>query len=542
MSAVQSSPLVQMLMAHMTQQALTPPASAPAAVAPAPRAKAAPKMSEFGKVLSGLNTAFGGSPTDQSHTALMGFLSALGAQSGPHMLTPVPLTEAVSKAALQAPNYQQRAAGSQITQEAALPFQVARTKEFQDALSAQGNPNLPPAQRNDAASIGLQFAGVKPQEVPSLAGAITHAQSVNKPTSVGPGTRVMGPVGAPSVGAQGTLPTATTQAPGGGPLRILPGALPALAGTSGATAGGAAQATYPFQQGIKTTGYFSSPLTNVSGFNAPPAPQLNLNSLYPGAQGQQAPGTPVPVAAQGNPQARAAIGLAHPGIAPAAAAAQSSVGKETGSAVNESNADAEDARKQIALYGQMQTDLSKMGNLGAWRDVSTAMGHLANYFGFTPMNIQSAAQFNKQRVQIIGAVTHGVSPRASTQEMDFLAQQVPNYNLPGNSAHVLVSELTGLAQYKVLRSNALTAYLQSKAGKGQGAFNGTSLGFEKWWTNNGPSPSAVVTASILRSMSPDQRIEYIRNLRKTATGRHMLNQYSRAEKFEAQYPSVFQGA
>ena len=225
----------------------------------------------------------------------------------------------------------------------------------------------------------------------------------------------------------------------------------------------------------------------------------------------------------------------------AAYSAQKAIGAQTGVAAEEATKEAGAARQQIAVYNQMNQALSQMGPVGAWREVSTQLGHLANYLGFTPMNIQSAAEFDKYRTQLVGAVTKSVSPRASTQEMDFLARSVPNYTLPGNAAQVLVSELRGLSQYQVVKSNALTVYLQSVAPTVKGPYGGTALGFSKWFVNNGPSPSSIVLGSVLSSLPAPQASAYVRRLRGTATGRHMIRQYERALKFQQQYPGIFQG-
>lgn len=234
-------------------------------------------------------------------------------------------------------------------------------------------------------------------------------------------------------------------------------------------------------------------------------------------------------------------GIFSPGMSAAAYAAAKSVGNQTGAAVGEAAHVSDAARQQIALYDQMGQSLSQMGGTGAWRDVSTPLGKLFNYFGFKPFNITSAAEFAKYRSQLVGAATHAVSPRASTQEMDFLAQSVPNYNLPGNAAQTLVSELRGLSQYQVLKSNALPVYLQTIASQQGGNFKGTSLGFDRWWVSNGPSPSAIVIGSVVTHLPPQQRAAYVKRLQSTVTGRIMLEQYARARAFEAQFPGIFKG-
>ncbi|MDA8350493.1 MAG: hypothetical protein M0038_17130 [Pseudomonadota bacterium] len=603
MAAIPLSPVLQMLRAHAAQQALAtkaaPAAAASAPATPAPTLgagkKAPPKPSELNKILSGLNTAFGGSPTDPSHTALMGFLSALGAQSGPHMLTPVPFTQAISNAIHEAPAYQQSTAGSKITQEAALPFQKARTQEVQQAVAGQNNPNLSPLQRVGDQSLAANL--VSPgmgstlyNNNPLVVGAKTLSETISQMQKVPANVRAMILANGWKLPAQGTLPESSTQTPGGG-IAQMPGGAAIMAANAANRAGGAAGATAPYQaalhplkyqlgreqvQRLQVPGQFRpvvagapgaaqaaqqaamrrmigteqglTTAAQAAGLPGPfpaspqaPAPaqppaQATGQPALPGAPPAQGAGSPVPPA----PAVPGGTVLSR-GETPAQLAAQGAIGQQTGSEVKVEGDEAAAARRQIALYNEMDTALAKMGPTGAWRDVTLPLAHIANYFGFKPGNITSAAQFDKYRVQLVGAATRQVSPRASTQELSYLAKQVPNYNLPGNAPRVLLSQLRGLAQYQVIRDNALTTYLEKVAPSTGGAFRGTGLGFNKWWVNNGPSPSAVVLAATLAGMPPAARSAYVGNLRKSLTGKHMIRQYLRAEAFEKQYPGVFQG-
>jgi hypothetical protein len=256
---------------------------------------------------------------------------------------------------------------------------------------------------------------------------------------------------------------------------------------------------------------------------------------------QQPAATPAAAGPATNQQQGGGGGLVSPGMSVQAYSAAKSVGDQTGHAV-ESATDANTvARNKIAVYDQMGQALAQMGATGRWRDLSTPLGNLANYFGLTPFNITSAAEFEKYRVQLVGAATKEVSPRASEQELAFLAKQVPNYDLPGNAPRVLLAELKGLEQYKLIHSNALPIYLEQMAPNAKGLARGTSLGFESWFNKNGPSPSAVVLASVVSTLPPTERSTYVKQLKATATGKYMLNQYQRAQTFEQRYPDAFGG-
>ena len=471
------------------------------------------------KLLAGLEKVTG-NPQD---AGVMGLAQGLLAASAPHMLTPVSMGQALGMGLQGSQAYQHAALQNAIQREAALPFQVARTKEFQDALSAQGNPNLAPAQRNDAASIGLQFAGVKPQDVPSLAGAITHAQSVNKPTSVAPGTRVMGPVGAPSVGAQGSLPTATTQAAGGGPLRILPGGLAALAGTSGATAGGAAQATYPFQQGLKNTGYFSSPLTNVSGFNVPPAPQLNISSLYPGAQGQQAPGAPMPVPAPGNPQARAAIGLSHPGLSPSQITGQQTAQKNATDQLQQDITTGQEAQQRIANLQELASVAGKITTGPGTEARIATLKALASVPGFTGVaqklsTITNAQIFNKTALNL-SLQTVSSAGQHAYDAFKSVMNAFPELSKTNMANAVVTGSLLATAQYQAARGSFAAEWQKSNNGmgfvKGKGAANAV-------WQQKAP-----FMTFFLNSLPPEAVSMLMQKARTNAT---LRNEIMRARK------------
>ncbi len=603
------------------------PAPAPHAPAPAPHQSAIMKLlHSIGSVYSNPNDA-----------ALLGMASGFGAASAPHMLTPVSMGQAMNMANQGAQQYRQQALSNAIQQQAMLPYQVARTHEAEQAVSGQNDPSLSPMARagDQALAANIISPGMGATlyaNNPSVVAQKTLAETLNQLQKIPANERAVLLAKAFGIPAQGALPEATRQAPGGA-VAQMPGAPVAMAANAANRAGGAANATYPYQAalsfhtrvpgqagatlGPRPAGFAPVGPPPVAGGAAPgmpgaanaareaamreqiglmngvsgaanavgrPAPfappqqglpsggysqetpgglappgtlaaetaagRRQLPALVAQLKAAQAAGAPRPGAARpvlALPGARGAQpqpeggGIFSPGESVAAYNAQKAIGAETGTAVESAAKESDAARQQVAIYNQMSQALSQMGPTGAWRDVATPLGHLANYFGFKPLNITSAAEFRKFRAQLVGAATHAVSPRASTQEMDFLAQQVPNYDMPGNAPRVLLSELRGLSQYQILKDQALPMYMQRISGKTGGPFRGTSLAFNKWWINSGPSPSAIVMASVLNGLSKPEAASYVNKLRATLTGRHMIRQYERALQFQAKYPGIFQG-
>lgn len=571
--------------------------SVPTAPAPTPPV---PPANDPG-VLSKLLHAIGQTLNNPNDAGLLGMAQGFGAAAAPHMLTPVSMGQAFGMADQGAQQMRSASLQNAITQQALLPYQVMRTHALESSFRDAMNPKLPAHQRAAAAYRVDSLMGWNAASDPTVANRLAQIKAGYQPVAQGPGaTLTTAAKVAQGAGqtAHGAVPEASVFNPKTGALAQAPGAPGVLAANAANKAGGAAAATYPYSAALHTVmpqpGLTAQRLGPVPGGFRPVAPTAPTNAAQqaamqkmiglqvgltnaaqaagrpgplpatPGAspipQPQPAGGpsggwpqqTPEGVAPPGSLAAERAAGArnmpavmaqarALSGPPVAAYTAQKSIGAQTGAAVESAGKESVAARQQIAVYDQMNQALSQMGPVGAWRDVSTPLGHLANYLGFTPLNIQSASEFTKYRTQLVGAMTKSVSPRASTQEMDFLARSVPNYDLPGNAAQTLVSELRGLSQYQVVRNNALTVYMQQVAPTLKGPYGGTALGFEKWFVNHGPSPSAIVLGSVLSSLPAPQAAAYVRKLQGTTTGKHMIRQYKRALEFQAQYPGVFQG-
>ncbi len=579
------------------------PATAHAPVHPQTKETAPTKKDTMGSILDALNNALS-SPQD---APLMGFGQGLLAASAPHMLTPVPMGQALGMGLQQSQRFQQQALANAM-QRAVLPMKQAETATILKALAGQGAHGGLASDALVMNMLGGPGAAANLVKMnPALVQHATLAAQSATPHAVGPGQRVVTGTGAPILGAQGALPIGAAQTPNGS-VQMLRGALPAMIQGAYGQAGGAAAAKTPYdilrEQSKPRTLAPGTTLVNPSGVRGGAAPAIqraiqkramervtgemmgaqnaaqaaNIQSPLPQQPQQQQPqgmpapmgsAAPSPMAAvppsqgmqtqtpQGSPsnpqaalaaiQQRAAAlsgasgNVMGQGEPLAMASAQKSLGAQTGRDIDDANEESAAARQQVAVYNQMGEALAQIGPTGAFRDLSTPLAHLANYLGLKPFNITNISEFDKYRTQMVGAATKAVSPRASTQEMNFLSKSVPDVNMPGKAAQVLVSELRGLSQYQVIKANALTYYMQHIAPTLKGPYAGTSMAFEKWWMNNGPSPSAIVLTSVMSDLTPAERVKYRKALMSNPTGKHMWRQAMRGVKFEQMAPSVFEG-
>lgn len=213
--------------------------AAPATPAPAAH------VSAITKLLSGIGHAL----NDPSNAGLLGLAQGLMAAGQPHMLTPMPLGAAVSQGLADAQAYRQAALANATQQEALLPFQIAKTHEAEQAVSGQSNPNLSPLQRagDQALASNLISPGMGPAMLannPNVVAQKTLAETLNQLKLIPANERAVILAKAFGIPAQGQLPEATRQTPGGGVL-TMPGAPGAITANAANKAGGAAYATYP---------------------------------------------------------------------------------------------------------------------------------------------------------------------------------------------------------------------------------------------------------------------------------------------------------
>lgn len=300
-------------------------------------------VSAIMKLLNGLGHAL----SDPRSAAVLGLAQGLGQASAPHMLTPVPMSQALSMGMQGAQAYRQASLANATQQEALLPFQIAKTHEAEQAVAGQSNPNLSPLQRagDQALAANLISPGMGATlyaNNPQVVAQKTLAETLNQLQKIPANERALILAKAFNLPAQGTLPEATEQAPGGG-VSTMPGAGGAIAANAYNQAGGAAAGSYPANAALHyvtrapgtagaTLGPPPAPFVPMAG--APPvaAPQANpaalnaerqaamrrqvgvMNGVSGAAQaaGRPAPFAPAPLPSGGLPQPTPA-GMAAPG-------------------------------------------------------------------------------------------------------------------------------------------------------------------------------------------------------------------------------------
>ncbi len=242
--------------------------------APVPRAPVpAAHQSVITKLLSGIGRALN-NPND---AGLLGLASGLGAASAPHMLTPVSMGQALSMGMQGAQQYRQASLANAIQQQAMLPYQVARTHEAQQAVSGQNNPSLSPLARagDQALAANIISPGMGATlyaNNPAVVAQRTLATTLNQLQKIPANERAVLLAKAFNLPAQGALPEATQQTPGGG-VAQMPGAPGAIASNAYNQAGGAAAGSYPVRAALsyhtKTPGHAGGTLGPPPGPFAP---------------------------------------------------------------------------------------------------------------------------------------------------------------------------------------------------------------------------------------------------------------------------------
>lgn len=581
------------------------------------------RPSAISKLLAGLNQA----TSDPTQAGVMGLAQSLLQASAPHMLTPVTMGQALG-AGMAGSQQFQRAALQNALQRAVLPFQVARTQEFERALSGQnGGSSVPLPTAGQVSSLGqlnfagttppaaqgaaqngqgiddlmnragneavaLQFAGIDPSKVPFILEAQTAAKNAVTPFNQPAGTATVNALQAAQGGlpVRGAPPAGSVQNPYTGATSTAPGALPAAAAISGANAGGAAAATYPYQQGLKASGYFKRSPGEAGGFNLPAPPLFNpqWESAPPAVSPQAAPtraAVPAaPPASRGgigpNPSApgslasakeiaatpqgqarlaatmRAAVsaprsgatlpspqqpagnGLVSRGLSPAQVELQKQAAQQTGADEAEGTKETEAANAQLARLTEMQTALNRIplgGNLGK---IYNGIANVLNYSGIKLPGLEAMQEFTKYRTNFVADAARKMGSRISYQEVSYLAKGVPDFTLAGNAPKALLAQLSGAAQYDIARNQARQYYMTSVPNPYGKAYMGTDRGFEQWWQKTGVSPGAFMFMNTLFALPAADRGQYLQNFRSTMTGKAYLAQYGKAQEFLKKNPAL----
>ena len=571
LGAINPSALAPHLTAAQRAAAAKPKAAKTAEESPAKE----PSLLE--KILGGMNNALA-SPSD---APMMGMAQGLLAASAPHMLTPVPMGQALGMGLAQSQAYQ-KAALANAMQRAILPMAQAKTRAVVQGL--KGGEGASSLYDKILLAYVLGGSGAAANIVkmdPNLVKGETAAKNAETPIPLKSNESLVNALDA----AQGKNPVAYGNVPAGGAQNrvtgatgLAPGGGPAVAASAAAQGYGSSQGALPAavtkEQAAPKVLAPGSVLGSVVGQSGTPpivqralqqqAMQRAVGTEMGATQAARQAGTPPPFAPpqpqaqvpqqpvpQQSPQSTPAQTAppspfqhaavpSGPGVTGGMPLVQADLTKgyaaQTQGELKAANEESESAKAMIQPLNEMLNGFQQLGAGGKWQDVAQKVSELSNYLGIRPPKFTTRAEVDKYMVQLVGKATKSISPRASTQEMQFISKSVPNYGMPGVAPVVLTAQLKGVQEYAVMRANAMQAYISNV--NTTGGFKGTTYGFERWWNNTGINPTIMALNATLRALPPPEAAAYYKKLDSTVTGRQLLKQLSSAYKFEQANPNI----
>ena len=126
-------------------------------------------------------------------------------------------------------------------------------------------------------------------------------------------------------------------------------------------------------------------------------------------------------------------------------------------------------------------------------------------------SVGNYTDFEKNAVNLTGAATKAVSPRASQQEMMFLSKGVPSSSMPDKGYDLIVNQLQAVNDFAVAQQRAKQLYLENPKNNSK-----TLNGFDTWFNQN-LDPSVFM----LHRMSPEDAAAAIASLDKRPGGEAM---------------------
>ena len=559
LGAINPSALAPHLTAAQRAAAAKPKAAKTAEESPAKE----PSLLE--KILGGMNNALA-SPSD---APVMGMAQGLLAASAPHMLTPVPMGQALGMGLAQSQAYQ-KAALANAMQRAVLPMAQAKTQAVVQGLKGGTRASNLYDKMLLANVLGGPGAAANIVKMdPSLVKGETAAKNAETPIPLKSNESLVNALAA----ARGKNPIAYGNVPAGGVQNRVTGATGLAPGGGQAVAASAAAQGYGSSQGglqAAVTKEQAAPhslapgavLGSVGGqVGTPPivqralqqqAMQRAVGTEMGATQAAHQAGTPPPFAppqpppqpttAQTAPTSpfQHAAAPSGQGVTGGMPLVQADLTKgyaaQTQGELKTVNQEAEAAKAMIQPLNEMLSGFQQLGAGGKWQDIAQKVSELSNYLGMQPPKFTTRAEVDKYMVQLVGKATKSISARASTQEMQFISKSVPNYGMPGVAPVVLTAQLKGVQEYAVMRANAMQAYISNI--NTTGGFKGTTYGFERWWNKTGINPTIMALNATLRALPPPEAAAYYKKLDSTVTGRQLLKQLSSAYKFEQANPNI----
>lgn len=328
-------------------------------------------------------------------------------------------------------------------------------------------------------------------------------------------------------------------------LRMLQDANPDLAKTALSYATATSEAkSFGAGQGERAAGTFQ---TNPSQGQTTPPPVAPLDPRV------RAPGAQVPVQATTpvvNPPPPPALTVRQPAPAPKVAPSiydalpipvalpqsytpggkreNEGQGEDLSKLAAAVDANADAAIKQQYIYNNMDASKPKfVGGKGStvWNEANAYLLQAGNALNaargpdnqidLSALNdkISNYQDFKKNGVNLVGAATKAVSPRAAVQEMNFLSQGVPNNEMTDKGYDLIMNQLHAVSDFSLAQQKAKNIWLSNPKNTTH-----TLNGFDGWFNEN-IDPSVFM----LHRMSPEDASAAISYVKSQPHGDAMAN-------------------
>jgi hypothetical protein len=147
--------------------------------------------------------------------------------------------------------------------------------------------------------------------------------------------------------------------------------------------------------------------------------------------------------------------------------------------------------------------------------------------------VANSEDFNKNSVAMVSAATKAVSPRASQQEMQFIAKSQPSQEMSRGGFNMIADQMQGVNDFATARAQALQDYINGNAKTGIKP-HGNSGGFDVWF-NQQVTPGAFTLQRMTQSPEGQERFKALfSDLNKTPEGqraaRGMMAHFQSAQK------------
>jgi hypothetical protein len=147
--------------------------------------------------------------------------------------------------------------------------------------------------------------------------------------------------------------------------------------------------------------------------------------------------------------------------------------------------------------------------------------------------VGSAEDFNKNSIAMVSAATKAVSPRASQQEMQFIAKSQPSIDMSRGGFNMIADQMQGVNDFATARAQALQDYINGNEKAGIKA-HGNSGGFDVWFNQQVTPAAFTLQRMTLTADGKDRFKALFADLNKTPEGqsaaRGMLKHYESAAK------------